>query len=116
MSNESLVDKERRTNPIEIEKLLDVKIQTMEKGANIDPIKITILNEENPFDVGVSSDIEVHIMEIPSISTNTMLRIDKVTQVCKEDILPKVKQESTTNMESIADVTRMPYRHPNKKN
>jgi hypothetical protein len=110
-----LIDKETITDPIEIEKLLDVKIQTMEEGANTDPIDISNPKDANPVEVGISSDIEVQTMEIPSISTNKLLRINKVTQVCKEDILPKVKQESTTNMVSKVHVTRTPYRHPNYK-
>jgi hypothetical protein len=35
-----LIDKETMTDPIELEKLLDVKIQTMEKGTNTDPVDI----------------------------------------------------------------------------
>jgi hypothetical protein len=59
--------------------------------------------------------ITAQAMEIPSISTNKYLRINKATQVSKEELLPKVKLESTTNMESKVHVTRMPYRYPNHK-
>jgi hypothetical protein len=54
-------------------------------------------------------------MEIPSIFTNKFLRINKVTLVCQEDILPKVEQERTTNMVSKVHFTRTPYRYPKHK-
>jgi hypothetical protein len=41
--------------------------------------------------------------------------INKVTQVCKEDILPKVKQENITSMIRKDHVSRTPYQHPNHK-
>jgi hypothetical protein len=69
-SKESLIDKETIIGPIEIEKSLDVKIQTMEKGTNTNPIDITNPKDANPVEVGISSDVEVQTMEIPSISTN----------------------------------------------
>ena len=53
-------------------------------------------------------------MEIFSISTNKLSRINKATQMCKEDMLPKAKQESTTNMVSKVHDTRTHFQHPNK--
>ena len=41
--------------------------------------KITILKDKNLVEVGISSDIEVETIEIPSICTNRLLRITKVT-------------------------------------
>jgi len=35
-----MIDKETMTDPIEIERSLDVKIQTLEKETNLDPIDI----------------------------------------------------------------------------
>jgi hypothetical protein len=59
--------------------------------------------------------MEARTMENPSISTNKHLMINKVTQVCKEDMLQKVNQESTTSMRKKDKVTRTPYRDPNHK-
>jgi hypothetical protein len=39
-----LIDKEAKTEPIEIEKSLAIKTQTMEKGINIVPNKILSTN------------------------------------------------------------------------
>jgi DNA repair exonuclease SbcCD ATPase subunit len=111
---EALINKETMTEPMELEKSPDVKIQVVEKGTNTDPINITTQEDAKLVEVRISSDV-TQTMEIPSISTNKLLRINKATQVSKEDLLPKVKQESTTNMVSKVHVTRMPYQHPNHK-
>ena len=42
--------------------------------------------------------------------------IDEVTLVCKEDILPKVKQENTMSVIRKDHVTRIHYGHPNHMN
>jgi hypothetical protein len=47
-NNEALISKETMIDPIELEKSLDVKIQVMEKGTNIDPINITTQKDANP--------------------------------------------------------------------
>jgi hypothetical protein len=91
------------------------KFPTVEKGVNIDPINITNLKDANPNKAGTSLDIEVQTTKIPSISTTNLLRIDKATQMCKEDVLPKVKEESSTNMVSKVHVTMTPCQHPNRK-
>ena len=60
-----------------------------------------LMNKETMIDTiekGISSIVEVQTKENPSISTNRHLIINKATQVCKEDILPNVKQEVTTSM------------------
>ena len=47
------------TNPIEIEAPLDVKVQIMEKGVNMDPINITNLKDFYLVEVGISSNVKV---------------------------------------------------------
>ena len=49
-------------------------------------------------EVGISSNVEVQMMEISSISTNKHLMINKAIEVCKEDILQKMNEEDFTNM------------------
>ena len=97
MSNESLEDKEMMTNLIA-------------SGINITNPKAT-----NLITIGLSSDDEEQTMENSSISTIKHLMINKVTKVCKEDILPTMKQEGTTNMVRKDRITRIPYLHPNTR-
>ena len=82
------------TNRIEIEKWLDVKTQTLEKKNNIDLIHIKNKNNANPVEGRIFWDVEVQLMENLSISSNKHFLVNKATQVCKEDILPTVKQEN----------------------
>jgi hypothetical protein len=100
---------------MELDKSSEIKIKIMENGINTNPINITSQKYANPIEVRISLDVSTKTMEIPSISANQHLRINKETQVCKEDILPKVKPESTTNIVSKVHVTKNPYRHPNHK-
>jgi hypothetical protein len=83
----------------QIKKLKDEKKTQpkLDQCVNKEPLvdKETMID---PVEVGISSNVEVQMMENPNISTNKHLMINKVTQVCKEDILPNVKQEGTTNM------------------
>jgi hypothetical protein len=60
------------TNPIELEKSLDVKIQTMEKGT--DTVQVDIQNQKyaNSVEVGISSYVEVQRMVNASIFTNNI--------------------------------------------
>jgi hypothetical protein len=70
----------------------------MEKGTNTDPINITTQKYANPVEIRISSNVEVQMMENPSVLTNKNLVINKATQVYEEDIIPKVNQENTTSM------------------
>ena len=71
---------------VELGNSLDVKLQTiLEEDINTNLIDITTIKDENPMEVGISSNVEVKTIEIPSISTNTLLRFNKGTKVCKED-------------------------------
>jgi len=84
----------------------------MEKETNTNLVNITTQKDVNPVVIGIYLDNEVQTMEIPSISTNKLLRINKAKQVFNEEILPKVNQESTTNMVSKNQVRRTHYLCP----
>jgi hypothetical protein len=75
------------TKPMELKKSPDVKNQVVEKGTNIVSINITNQEDAKPVVVRISSYV-AQTMEIPSISTNKLLMINKETQVSKEDLLP----------------------------
>lgn len=79
-------------DPIELEKSLDVKIQVMEKGTDIDPINITTQKYANPEEITISSDVEVKTMENSSVLTNSMT--SKAAQLYEEDIIVNTKSES----------------------
>lgn len=79
-------------------------------------IDITNPKDANSVKVGISSNVEVQTLENPSIFTNRHFMNNKATQVCKEDTLPKFKQEGNINMVRKDDITRTPYLHPNHKN
>jgi hypothetical protein len=100
---------------MELGKSSNVKIHVVEKGTNTNPINITTQEDVNRVEVKLSSYVEIQTMENPSLLIIRNLGINKATQICKEDILPKLKQESTTNMVSKVNVKRTPYRHPDHK-
>ena len=58
------------TNPIELKKSLDIKIQVMEKGINIYPINITMQKDANPIEVRISLEVEVQTMDNICVLTN----------------------------------------------
>ena len=61
---EKFTNKEALTNPIELEKSLDVKIQIVEKGTNTNPINITTQKDANLVEVRISLDVGAQTMEI----------------------------------------------------
>jgi hypothetical protein len=89
----------------------------VEEETNIDLVNKEKKNHKyaNLVEEGMSSNVEVQNTKNLSISTNKHLMINKETQVWKEDIVPKVKQENTTSMIRKDHVTRTPYRHPNHR-
>jgi chromosome segregation ATPase len=98
INKESLVDKETMTEPMELEKSLNIKIPIMDKGINSDPINLTTQKDANPTDVKRSLHVEV-----------------ETSQGYEEDSIPKVNQEKDTSIRSKDRVARTPYRHPNHK-
>jgi hypothetical protein len=89
--------------------------QLINKDSLIDKETMTDLVE-----LGISSDVEVQTTDTktlanPSVSTNKISMINKVTQVYEEDIIPKVNQENSKIMIKKNQVTRKPYLHPNHK-
>ena len=88
----------------------ETRDQCVNKEALVDKETIT-----NPIEVGILLDVEIQTMENPSISTNKHLLINIATQVCKEDILPNVKQEGMENIARKDHVTMTIYCHPNHK-
>jgi hypothetical protein len=68
-NKEALISKETMTNPIELDKSFNVKIKVVEKGTNTDPIDITTQKYPNSVEVRISSDVEIQMMENPSILT-----------------------------------------------
>jgi len=89
----------------------------VEEETNIDMVNKEKKNHKyaNLVEEGMSSNVEVQNTKNLSISTNRHLMINKETQVWKEDIVPKVKQENTTSMIRKDHVTRTPYQHPNHR-
>ena len=55
-----MFNKETITNPIELKKFLDVKIQVVENGTNTNPIDIVTQKDENLVEVGLSSYISTN--------------------------------------------------------
>jgi hypothetical protein len=79
------------TEPMELEKSLDVKIPNLDKGINIDLVKLTT-----------------------HVKRSSYVEVEKI-QGYEEYSIPKVNQEKYTSIRSKDQVARMPYRHPNKK-
>ena len=87
------------TEPMELKKSLDVKVSILDKGINIEPIKLTTQKDVNPTDVKRSSNVE----------EETILDHE-------ENSIPKFNQQKDTSIRSKDQVARMPYQHPNHKN
>jgi hypothetical protein len=79
------------TEPMELEKSLDVKIPILDKGINIDLVNLT-----------------THVKRSSNVEVETI-------QGYEEDSIPKVNQEKATSIRSKDQVARMPYQHPNHK-
>jgi hypothetical protein len=62
-NNESLVDKETMTEPMEIEKYSNEKNQIMDNGINTNPINLTTQKFANSVDVKRSSHIQVESIQ-----------------------------------------------------
>jgi hypothetical protein len=60
-------------------------------------------------------DVEIQMMEIPSVLTNRNSTINKTTSVHEEDIIPKVNKENATSTIKESHATKTPYQHPNHK-
>lgn len=54
------------TEPMELEKPLDIKIQVKEKGTNTKPINTATHKDANPMEARISLDVEVQATEIPN--------------------------------------------------
>jgi hypothetical protein len=99
----------------EASKPSDVKIQVVEKGTNTDPINITTQEGAKSVEVRTTSDVEVQMVEIPSVLTNRNSMINKATPVHEEDTIPKVNRENATSTIRESHATKTPYQHPNHK-
>ena len=87
----------------------------METMINTYPIEITNLKDASSVEEGISSYIKVQMIKNPSVLANKHFMINRAMQVCMKYILPKVKQENTTNMVRKKQVTRTMYQHHNHK-
>ena len=87
------------TEPMELKKSLDVKVPILDKGINIEPIKLTTQKDVNPTDVKRSSNVEEELI------------LDY-----EENSIPKFNQQKAISIQSKDQVAMMPYQHPNHKN
>ena len=58
--------------PVEIEDYSNVKVQTLGKGTNIDPINIKNQNATNPFEVGISLDVAIQTNYIEVLANSSI--------------------------------------------
>lgn len=80
-SKESIIDKETMADPIEIVTSLDVEIQSLEKGTNINSININNHEDTNLVEVRIWSDVKVQKIANPNTLTNKKTVINRATQV-----------------------------------
>jgi len=97
---------ERRCNKKKLEQIINKDFK-IDKETMVDLVELRI-----------SLDIEIQKIEIetltnPCVATNKNLVINRGTQVCEEDITPKVNRENSKIMRGRDHVTSTHYRHPN---
>jgi hypothetical protein len=86
--NKSLENKLEQLIKKEASKSLDVKIQDVEKGTNTNPIHRITQKGAKLVEVRTTLDVEVQMVEIPSVLTNRNPTVNKATRVHEEDIIP----------------------------